>query len=893
MTTPTPNATPCPVEERLTPFLLGDLPAADAEAVRAHLAGCAPCRALAGELEATLGLLRPALQAAGGREVPAAFPPERLALVRAAAGRAAAAPAKTTAKAGTAAWWWPLKLNRARSGTPAAGTKKRSPARADLLVSLAVLGLVAIFLGLLLPATSLSRSKVRKVASSIEVNMLELKELPPAGPPLADEMFEMAPADGSQPYSGAGPAAAGGKMNAPAVTTTPAPSVPAPAAAPRPPRPSQLPRRHRLAGVTETQMGETEKGGAGPAAAGTAGEVAEVASAWRGGTGGGGRRLEEAAKKLARQDEVLFSLDSPRDKGGLADGRVAAEAGKDADSYGYTRLRKGVTDDKLEMAQEQKARLGLDDRAEAWALAAAAPAKPATAELAQMAAKMEATQEAEVVRREVPRELREAAAVTATDLAFAPAAAAAAAPPPAPPAAPQPALADFEAEEAPTVRPFVATAADAFSTFGIDVDTAAYSQARRDLAAGRLPAPAAVRAEEFINAFDYGYAPPAGEQGFAIHAESAPSPFRPGLELLKIGVKGAQLGRDHQQPAVLTLVVDGSGSMATPDRLGLVREALKLLLDRLRADDRVALVQFSDQPRLLLEPMPAAEKGRILAAVQAMQAGGPTHLENGLRLGYATAARGFVPGAANRVLLFTDGVANLGAADAASLLRAVADSRQQGIFLSVFGVGAGAYNDKLLEQFANQGDGTYTFLDSPAEARRALVEQFAATLFTIAKDVKIQVEFNPARVESWRQIGYDNRQLTREQFRDDTVDAGEVGAGQAATALYELVLKGSPREPLGVVRVRYREVASGAMHEIQQPLTGRERHPAFAKAPARFRLAAGVAEFAEQLRESPHVAGTGLAEVEAALRPVALELHLDGSVQELLRLVTTARRLKH
>lgn len=441
-----------------------------------------------------------------------------------------------------------------------------------------------------------------------------------------------------------------------------------------------------------------------------------------------------------------------------------------------------------------------------------------------------------------------------------------------------------------TINPFVMTAANAFSTFSIDVDTASYGMARRALLEGRRPAPGSIRVEEFVNAFDYDYPPPPSGRAFAIYADEAPSPFRvePGLDLLKIGIKGYQLGRDQKHRAVLTFVVDTSGSMNTPERLGLVKKSLALLVGQLQVDDRVAVVQFSNQPRLVLPPTPVSEKAAILAAVNGLQAGGSTHLENGLRLGYSVAAGAFTPKAANRVLLLSDGVANLGAADAASILQDVEKYRKLGIYLSVFGIGSGAYNDKMLEDLADKGDGSYLFLDSEAAAKQALVDQLAANLFVIAKDVKIQVEFNPARVKRFRQIGYENRQLTKEQFRDDTVDAGEVGAGQSVTALYEIELQGNAREPVGTVRVRYRNVETGAVEEIQRPVTVRDRTADFAKAPVRFRLAAGVAAFAEQLRGSPY-ADADAGRLASVLNPVALELPLDGSIRELCRLVQAAR----
>jgi Ca-activated chloride channel family protein len=301
----------------------------------------------------------------------------------------------------------------------------------------------------------------------------------------------------------------------------------------------------------------------------------------------------------------------------------------------------------------------------------------------------------------------------------------------------------------------------------------------------------------------------------------------------------------------------------------------------------VALVQYGSAAHLLLEHTPVAEKDKILDAVRRLQSAGSTHLEEGLHLGYQMAARAFVGGAANRVLLLSDGVANLGSDSADDILARVGSYRQQGIFLSVFGFGAGTYNDAMLETLANRGDGSYQFIDSAEEAQRVLVDEWAATLNVVARDAKIQVEFNPARVQRYRQLGYENRQLRKEAFRNDAVDAGEVGSGQSVTALYEMVLHGDDAVPVATVRIRYRDTATGLVREVEKQITSADLVPDFARTDARFKLAAAAAEFAEILRLSPFAAGSGCEDVAEMLRPVALELSLDQRVQELLRLVQT------
>ncbi len=433
------------------------------------------------------------------------------------------------------------------------------------------------------------------------------------------------------------------------------------------------------------------------------------------------------------------------------------------------------------------------------------------------------------------------------------------------------------------VNQFVAAAANPFSTFSIDVDTASYTLSRNYILRGQLPPPEAVRTEEFVNFFDYDYAPPAGAT-FGVYTDCGPSAFGRGKSLLKIGVKGRRLGREEKRAAALTLLIDTSGSMATPDRIELVKSALSLMVERLDPADRVAIVQYDSHARLLLEHTPAAEKKRIIGVIESLQTSGSTALEEGMRAAYAAAARGFDGSACNRVLLLSDGMANLGAAAAEEILNSVAGYRKQGITLSVFGFGLGAYNDDMLETLADKGDGVYAFIDSPAEARRALVDDLAATINLIARDVKIQVEFDPKRVRQYRQLGYENRQLKKEQFRDDSVDAGEIGSGQSVTALYELELQGEPRAPLGIVRVRCRNALTGQIEEIEQPVAPPRGAAPFEDMDVRFRLAAAAAEYAEILRGSPFAAGSGLGDVARVLRPVALELSLDNRIQEFLRM---------
>jgi Ca-activated chloride channel family protein len=464
------------------------------------------------------------------------------------------------------------------------------------------------------------------------------------------------------------------------------------------------------------------------------------------------------------------------------------------------------------------------------------------------------------------------------------------------PAAPPKATSTPVKPRGPAVfNPFIVAAEQPLSTFAIDVDTASYTRTRQAILAGQLPEPEAVRTEEVVNAFDYGDRAP-DHATFRIFVEGSPAPFGHGTSLVRLGIKGRRLGREEARPAVLTFVVDASGSMARPDRFGLARLALDELLGRLGPDDRIQLIAFNDTARVLADPVAPTGRKEILAAFDRIQCTGSTHLEAGLRLAYGRAAAAFRPGAENRVILISDGVANLGTGAAADILTHIDAARRQGITLAVFGVGRGTYNDEMLEQLANRGDGTYRFLDSADEVRRAFVDDLAATLYNIASDVKIQVEWLPAAVSRYRQLGYENRALTAEQFRDDTVDAGEVGSGQSVTALYEieraaLAPRAAAEVPLGMVRVRYRPASGGPVAEISRPILAADLAATFQSTRPQFRLAACAAAFAERLRGSPYANGFSFADVANALRPAVMEFTLDARLADLLRLIETADRL--
>ncbi len=442
-------------------------------------------------------------------------------------------------------------------------------------------------------------------------------------------------------------------------------------------------------------------------------------------------------------------------------------------------------------------------------------------------------------------------------------------------------------------NPFVDAAENRFSTFGIGVDTASYTLLRQALQGGSLPEPEQVRTEEIVNAFDYGDEAPE-QSTFRIVVEGAPSPFgAPGLTTLRIGIKGRRLGREEQRPAMLTFLMDTSGSMSEPDRIGRARTALRLLLDRMGPNDRIQLITFDDRARLVLPPTLARNKKAVLAAFDALQCTGSTNLEEGMRQAYTQAARAFVPSGENRVILISDGVANLGADNAQEIVQQVSAYRRQGVTCSIFGVGNGTYNDAMLADLANKGGGVYRFLDTDDEVRRVFVDDLAATLNAIARDVKIQVEWSPDAVRRYRQLGYESRALKAEQFRDDRVEAGEVGSGQSVTAIYQLErMAQAGQAPLGTVRVRYRRMDTGAIEEISRPIAAADLAPSLAAARPAFRLAVCAATFAERLRGNPAAAGAKYEDVARLLRPVCLEMPLDTRVRELLALVDAAAAVR-
>ena len=421
------------------------------------------------------------------------------------------------------------------------------------------------------------------------------------------------------------------------------------------------------------------------------------------------------------------------------------------------------------------------------------------------------------------------------------------------------------------VNPFVDTEEDSLSTFGLDVDTASYTVTRRYLGDGNLPVPESVRVEEFVNFFHYGDEPPARDD-FAITAEGAPTPFAPeSYRLLRFNVRGREIRPGERKPAVLIFVVDISGSMDMENRLGLVKSSLGLLLKQLRPTDKVGLVVYGSEARVVVEP--THDLARVRAAVDALHTDGATNAEAGLLLGYEVANRYFRPEGNNRIVLCSDGVANVGNTGPESILERIGREARRGIELTTLGFGMGNFNDHLMEQLANKGDGRYAYLDTQDEAHRVLVEELEGTLETIAKDAKVQVAFSPDVVERWRLLGYENRDIADDKFRDDTVDAGEIGAGHGVTALYEVKLRpgAQPHKPLAEIRLRWRSEQTGRVREDSKLMRVGQLAPSWERATPALRLASVVAEFAEILRGSYWARGSSLDELFKLAKTVEVE----------------------
>jgi len=416
---------------------------------------------------------------------------------------------------------------------------------------------------------------------------------------------------------------------------------------------------------------------------------------------------------------------------------------------------------------------------------------------------------------------------------------------------------------------FLGALSNPLSTFSIDVDAASYSNVRRFLSQGALPPKDAVRLEELVNYFPYDYPDRSGEHPFGVFTEVSPCPWTPEHRLVRIGLQARRIPTKDLPPSNLVFLIDVSGSMDQPDKLPLVQQAFRALVRELRPEDRVAIVVYAGAAGLVLPPTSGSDKQTILDAIDRLHAGGSTAGGAGIKLAYDVAKENFDAEGNNRVILATDGDFNVGASSDAEMVRLIEQRREQGTFLSVLGFGTGNLKDSKMEQLADKGNGHYAYIDSFREAQKVFVQEFGGTLFTVAKDVKIQVEFNPARVQSYRLLGYENRLLAKEDFKDDRKDAGEMGSGHSVTALYEVVPAGAKAVALDddsltyqqvslrpgakhsgellTVRVRYKDPKGSTSKLLEQPVNDRT-----GKASEDTRWASAVAEFALLLRDSEH-----------------------------------------
>lgn len=443
------------------------------------------------------------------------------------------------------------------------------------------------------------------------------------------------------------------------------------------------------------------------------------------------------------------------------------------------------------------------------------------------------------------------------------------------------------------------------STFSIDVDAASYSNIRRFITQGSTPPKDAVRIEEMINYFDYDYPQPTDNTPFSVITELGAAPWNPKHKLLHIGLQGIKMAVTDLPASNLVFLIDVSGSMEDPSKLPLLKSSFRLLIEQLRPQDHIAIVVYAGAAGLVLPPTPGNEKMKILEALDKLQAGGSTAGGEGIQLAYATAKKHFREGGNNRVILATDGDFNVGVSDNSSMQRLIEEKRKDGIFLTVLGFGMGNYKDSKMEILADKGNGNYAYIDNISEARKVLVKEFGSTLFTIAKDVKLQLEFNPSKVKGYRLIGYENRMLRSEDFKDDKKDAGELGAGHTVTALYEIIPAGvdtdfpipdklkyqnnktknsSNSNELVTVKLRYKKPTEDKSQELSfavKDQSGQQQSE-------NFRWSAAVAEFGMLLRKSDYAQQSSIQQV-LSLANGAMGKDEDGYRKEFIQLVQRAK----
>ena len=471
---------------------------------------------------------------------------------------------------------------------------------------------------------------------------------------------------------------------------------------------------------------------------------------------------------------------------------------------------------------------------------------------------------------------------------------------------------DREGYDNITENKFFKVTDNPLSTFSIDVDAASYSNVRRILNDGQLPPAGAVRIEEMINYFKYDYPQPAKDQPFSINTEIANAPWNRQHKLVMIGLQGKKIDMDNLPASNLVFLVDVSGSMDEPDKLPLVKTSMKLLVDQLRDQDKVAMVVYAGAAGLVLPPTSGANKNKIREAIDNLEAGGSTAGGAGIRLAYKTAKEFFVKSGNNRVILCTDGDFNVGESSDDAMERLIEEERKSGVFLTVLGFGTGNYQDAKMQKLADKGNGNHAYIDGITEAKKVLVSEFGGTLFTIAKDVKLQLEFNPARVQGYRLIGYENRMLAKEDFNNDKKDAGELGSGHTVTALYEVIPVGVSssfldkvdslkyqvnEEPISktnysdeilTVKFRYKAPGGDTSKLIEHPV--KDKQIPLAQTSDNFRFAASVAQFGMLLRNSEFKSNASYDMVIRMARK-AKGADSEGYRAEFIKLVSSAQTL--
>jgi len=443
------------------------------------------------------------------------------------------------------------------------------------------------------------------------------------------------------------------------------------------------------------------------------------------------------------------------------------------------------------------------------------------------------------------------------------------------------------------VNPSIDTEDDNLSTFALDVDTGSYTLMRNYLSEGNLPPSESVRVEEYVNYFEQGYPNPPAHQAFGIYVDGAPSPFTQSerYQMLRVGIQGYQVDEHDRKDASLTFVIDVSGSMDMDNRLGLVKRSLELLVEQLGRGDSVSIVVYGTDARIVLKPTTGSDKGEILDAIYSLRPEGVTNAEAGLRLGYKMALRAYNPDGINRIILCSDGVANFGETEPEVILSEVRHYVEEGVTLTSIGFGMDNYNDVLMEQLADNGDGFYAYVDDMPEARRLFIDKITGTLQTIAMDAKVQVDFNPEVVMRYRLVGFENRAIADDEFRDNTVDAGEIGAGHSVTALYEIKLYPEAYGNIATVFMRWQDPDTRQVVELSKDISTGDLASDFEDANPYFQRAVVVAEYAEILKDSYWAQESSLREVYNESERVNELLEWDEDMNEFMELIRTAHRL--